>query len=275
MMPRRLSLALAGSLALLAACAQPQPPAAHGSGVLLRAERLFDGRGERVEGGWVVVEDAHIRDVGGLAAQPPAAARVYDLAGLTLLPGLIDPHVHIDWHFDPDGRTHHPGSVETPELATVLGLENAYATLLGGVTTVQSMGAPGDVALRDGIARGLLPGPRILTSIRSVSAATGEPDEIRRFVAERAEEGADLIKVFGSASIRVGGGPTMSQEQLDAACGEAAGRGLRAAVHAHGPESARRAVEAGCTVIEHGALLDRSTDPPEITEPEQTMLSNA
>jgi imidazolonepropionase-like amidohydrolase len=68
-----------------------------------------------------------------------------------------------------------------------------------------------------------------------------------------------VIKIFASASIRDGGGPTMSQEQLDAACGEATAQGLRSAVHAHGPESAQRAIHAGCTVIEHGALLDDAT----------------
>jgi imidazolonepropionase-like amidohydrolase len=72
-------------------------------------------------------------------------------------------------------------------------------------------------------------------------------------------EGADVIKVFASMSIRSGGAPTMSQEQMNAICGEAKSLGLRVAVHAHGPESVERAVLAGCTSIEHGALIDQKT----------------
>jgi imidazolonepropionase-like amidohydrolase len=82
---------------------------------------------------------------------------------------------------------------------------------------------------------------------------------MRAFVRKQKEQGADLIKIFASESIRDGGGPTLSQEQLDAACGEARALGLRSVVHAHGPESARRAVAASCNVIEHGALLDAET----------------
>ena len=97
-------------------------------------------------------------------------------------------------------------------------------------------------------------------SSRRSAASTSAPaiaEAIRAFVREQAENGADVIKIFGSASIRDGGRPTMTQEQLDAACGEARELGLRSVVHAHGSESARRTVEAGCTAIEHGALLDR------------------
>jgi imidazolonepropionase-like amidohydrolase len=99
----------------------------------------------------------------------------------------------------------------------------------------------------------------MLTSVESLFASSGNPEELAAAVRRLAGEGADVIKLFASASIRDGGTPTMSPEQLDAACGEARRLGLRTAVHAHGPESARRAVEAGCTSIEHGALLDRET----------------
>jgi imidazolonepropionase-like amidohydrolase len=99
----------------------------------------------------------------------------------------------------------------------------------------------------------------VLTSLGSIGERTGSPEEIREAVQRFAADGADVIKIFASASIRVGGTPTLSQEQLDAACGEARAHGLRTAVHAHGPESAQRSVRAGCTVIEHGALLDDAT----------------
>jgi imidazolonepropionase-like amidohydrolase len=138
-------------------------------------------------------------------------------------------------------------------------VENAVRTVRGGITTVQSLGAPEDKDLRDWIARGVIPGPRILTSLEPLSEETGGPDQMRAAVRQRKEQSADVIKIFASKSIRDGGAPTLTQEQLDAACGEARSLGLRSAVHAHGPESVRRAVLAGCTVIEHGALLDAST----------------
>jgi imidazolonepropionase-like amidohydrolase len=177
------------------------------------------------------------------------------LTGLTVLPGLIDTHVHVGWHFDPDGRLHDDDD-EPGEVSALYAAENAYALLMAGFTTVQSLGSDVDKHVRDAIGRGTLPGPRILTSLRSISARTGSVDDIRRFVRAQKNRGADVIKVFASASIRDGGGPTMSQEQLDAACGEASALGLRSVIHAHGPESARRSVLAGCTTIEHGALLD-------------------
>jgi len=134
-----------------------------------------------------------------------------------------------------------------------------HGALLAGFTTLQSMGDATDAFLREAVASGEVPGPRILTSLRPITNATGTPDEIRTAVQTLAGEGADFIKVFASESIRTGGAPTLSQAQLDAACGEARALGLRTAVHAHSIPSALRAARAGCTVVEHGALLDRAT----------------
>jgi imidazolonepropionase-like amidohydrolase len=114
---------------------------------------------------------------------------------------------------------------------------------------------PVDKPLRDAIARGTLPGPRILTAIEPIFDDKLTPEALRAAVDKLAGEGADVVKVFASESIRSGGGPTMSQEQMDAICGEAKKQHLRVAVHAHGPESVRRAVLAGCTSIEPGALI--------------------
>jgi len=100
-----------------------------------------------------------------------------------------------------------------------------------------------------------LPGPRILTAIEPISDNKLSPEAMRAAVDKLAGEGADVVKVFASQSIRNGGAPTMSQEQMDAICGEAKARHLRVAVHAHGPESVRMAVLAGCTSIEHVALI--------------------
>jgi quinoprotein glucose dehydrogenase len=223
--------------------------------IRIRADRVLDGRGATIEDATVVVRGSRIVGIerGGADAE-------YDLRGFTVMPGGIDTHVHINWHFDADGRTHDARpEEESPAQAMLYAAENAYATLLGGITTVQSLGAPLDGDLRDFIARGTLPGPRIVTSLRSLSERTGTPDEIRTAVRRLKADGADVIKIFASASIRDGGSATMSQEQLDAACGEARAQDLRSAVHAHGPESAQRAIHAGCTTIEHGALLDDAT----------------
>ncbi len=221
--------------------------------IVLRAGRLLDGAGIVLENRSVVVAGGRIREIS------PAGPGDFDLTGLTVLPGLIDTHVHIASHFDPDDRVHREESVETPQENALYAAENAYRTLMAGVTTVQSLGNLVDKPLRDAIARGILPGPRILTSLESIFVATGDPAAMRAFVQKQKRQGADLIKIFASESIRDGGGPTLSQAQLDAACGEARSLGLRAVVHAHGPESARRAVAASCDVIEHGALLDAET----------------
>ncbi|HEV2720883.1 MAG TPA: amidohydrolase family protein, partial [Thermoanaerobaculia bacterium] len=175
--------------------------------------------------------------------------------------GGVDTHVHIGWHFNAAGKSE-PGGAESKEPqaeAVLYAAENAYRTLMGGITTVQSLGASVDKPLRDAIARGVLPGPRILTAIEPIFDDKLTVEQLRAHVNRVADEGADVVKIFASQSIRTGGGPTMSQEQMDAVCGEAKKRGLRVAVHAHGVESVTRAVKAGCTSIEHGALIDQAT----------------
>jgi imidazolonepropionase-like amidohydrolase len=127
---------------------------------------------------------------------------------------------------------------------------------MAGFTTIQSVGSPTDIPLRDAIAKGLLPGPRILTAVEPLAGRgpqTGTPDEIRAFIRQQKEAGADLIKIFASASIRQGGGMTLSQEQLNAACDEAKNLGLRTVVHAY-KEAVRAAAIASCTQVEHGTL---------------------
>jgi imidazolonepropionase-like amidohydrolase len=133
---------------------------------------------------------------------------------------------------------------------------NAWKTLQAGFTTVQSVGSPSDVPLRDAIAKGQLPGPRILTAVEPLfgqGEKTGTPEEIRAFIRKQKAAGADLIKIFASQSIRQGGGMTLSQEQLSAACDEAKKQGLRVLVHAY-KAAVRAATLAGCTEIEHGTM---------------------
>jgi imidazolonepropionase-like amidohydrolase len=219
------------------------------SSVTIRAGRVIDGRGNAVNGVTVTVRDGKIAGV-----NTTSGAVTYDLSNLTLLPGFIDTHVHIGWHFDANGRYH--AGPEPPEQAALYGAENAWVTLQAGFTTVQSVGAASDKPLRDAIARGVLPGPRILTSLGSVSNAKWTVQQIRDDIRKKKADGADLIKIFASASIRDGGTPTLSQEQVDAACGEARAQGLRSMVHAHSPESMMRAARARCTVVEHGGLAN-------------------
>ena len=148
----------------------------------------------------------------------------------------------------PDGEMnfHHDMThKEVPSRATMLyAVENAYNMLMAGFTTVQSVGQQLDADLRDAIKRGTIPGPRLLTSVRSINENTGTPEQIRAFVRKLAADGADLIKIFATKSIREGGTQTMSDAQIQAACSEAKALGKRVLVHAQGPEGAEAAVLA-------------------------------
>ena len=214
--------------------------------VTIRAGRLIDGAGGMNENVRLTLDGARIASVDRLRG-----AVTYDLSEFTVMPGLIDTHVHLTAHFDADGRTHDDPN-ETAEQAMLFAVENAYRTLMAGFTTVQSLGSVRDRYLREVITRGTLPGPRILTSLGAVSADTGPPDEIRSYVRQLAEDGADVVKIFASASIRDGGAKVMSDEQLQAACSEATRVGLRTVAHAYGTESVTAVIEAGCGGIEHG-----------------------
>jgi len=215
--------------------------------ITLRAASAFDGKGRTIPNVTIVVANGKIADV----RSGEAVAATYDLRGLTILPGLIDTHVHLDTHFGKDGRASNKG--ETPAQAILYEAENAWVTLMAGFTTVQSIGSPSDVEVRAAIARGVMPGPRLLTSIRPINENTGTPAQIREFVRKLKADGADLVKLFASKSSREGGGQTMTDEQVAAACGEAKAVGLRSWVHAHSPGSIRAAVNGGCTVVTHGS----------------------
>ena len=217
--------------------------------IVIAASTVLDGRGHVLHDTRIVIEGTKI-----VAIDPKAAPVTYDLRGLTVLPGWIDSHVHITWSFGKDGRN--AGAGETTQDAAYRAASNAWLTLMAGFTTVQSVGSPTDVPLRDAIAKGSLPGPRILTAVEPLfgqGEKTGTPDEIRAFVRKQKAAGADLIKIFASQSIRQGGGMTLSQEQLNAACDEAKKQGLRTLVHAY-KDAVRAATLAGCTEIEHGTM---------------------
>jgi imidazolonepropionase-like amidohydrolase len=229
----------------------PATLAAQTRPVTIRAGRLLDGRGGSQANATIVVEGGAIRSVE--ASAPPNGA-TYDLSRYTVLPGLIDGHAHLAWYFNRSGRLHTPNDGDTPEESMLAMTANGFATLSSGVTTVQSPGSPEDKDLRDFIALGAVPGPRILTSLQPISNPRLTPDTLRSIVRRRKAEGADFIKIFASQSIRDGGAPTLTQEQLNAICGEAKAQGLRTLVHAHSAESMRMATLAGCTQIEHGVF---------------------
>jgi imidazolonepropionase-like amidohydrolase len=215
--------------------------------VTIHAARVLDGRGSVVANGVVTVEGGKITGVAPAAA---GAAYTYEIGDATLLPGLIDVHVHLDWFFGPGGKFG-----ETDVLAgwpAEAVAANAKETLLAGFTTVQSLGADDDKPLRDAIAAGVLVGPRLLTSLDPIFPDGKQAEELRAAVRKRKADGADVIKLFASASIREGGKMNVTQEQMDAVCGEAKTQGLRSVVHAHDDASILGAVKAGCTEVEHG-----------------------
>jgi imidazolonepropionase-like amidohydrolase len=246
------------SLALVAVTAAAQAPGDSGQTIIIRTAKVLDGKGGSIPRATIVVRGSKIVSVlpnGAMIKAPPGSA-MYDLSSFTVLPGLIDAHAHVVWHFNPQGRYHAGNDGETEIQGNLAIAGNAYATLAAGVTTIQSPGSPEDKDLRDAIAREALPGPRILTSLNPITERGGTPDEIRQTIRQRKEQGADLIKLFASKSIREGGTQTMTDEQLAAACGEAKALGLRTLVHAHSAESMKAAVKAGCTQIEHGVFAD-------------------
>lgn len=246
----RLAVILCALFFSLGAFAQEKP-------IVIAVSTVIDGQGHVLHNTRIVIQDSKI-----VRIDPHAGPVTYDLRGLTVMPGWIDCHEHISWHFGEDGRLAGDGvgKNETPEHAFLAMAANAWATLRAGFTTIQSVGSPADVGLRDVIARGEIPGPRILTAVRPLAGQgpkTGSPEEIRKYVDLDKAMGADLMKIFASASIRQGGTPTLSQEQLNAACDEARKDGLRTLVHAYGV-AVKEAVDAGCTEVEHGMLMQLS-----------------
>jgi imidazolonepropionase-like amidohydrolase len=245
-------------------CAQTRPQ-------VLEVSTLYDGHGNVVHNTRVVVQNGKI-----VRIDPKATGDMIDLRGLTVMPGWIDVHVHITSHFGSNGKAgeHVCGSergrgangeggadsaatpappCETPADAELEIMHNAWATLEAGFTTVQSVGAPGDKDLRDAINHGDIPGPRILTALRPITDPSLTLDQIREQVREVKQDGGDLIKIFVSKPMREGGGRTLNDDQLAAACSEAKAIGLRSLVHAY-RDGSRAATVAGCTEVEHGIL---------------------
>ncbi|MFL6331730.1 MAG: amidohydrolase family protein [Pyrinomonadaceae bacterium] len=247
-------------------CARTQnhPAPTPDTRLVVRAARMLDPRDGRIlSDAVVVVEGDHITAAGaGLTV--PAGAKVIDLGDVTLLPGLIDAHTHITYHFDRTGRfgiSWDSGPDETLTFAK----ENARATLLAGITTARDLGGDSRVVtrLRDQINRGETEGPRLIVSgdplTPNVLRGTGEDrgervQRIREFVRARVAEGVDVIKIF--ESVDETGAPFFSAQEINAAVEEAARAGLRVAVHAHEAAAVKAAARGGCASVEHGSFLD-------------------
>ncbi|MFZ1918387.1 MAG: amidohydrolase family protein [Terriglobales bacterium] len=161
--------------------------------IVIAASEVFDGKGHMLHNVRIAIEGSKIVAIGPKVEGPVD----YDLRGLTVLPGWIDAHVHITWIFGKDGKN--AGTEGKTQEDAYQAASNAWLTLMAGFTTVQSVGAPNDIPLRDAIAKGILPGPRILTAnepLEGRGEATGTPEEIRAYVRKEKEAGADLIKIF-------------------------------------------------------------------------------
>ena len=236
-------------LIVLLAAAVPRGQGRGATVTTVRAARVFDGRGGALANGVVEIRGSKIT-----AVDQRTGPVTIDLGDSTLMPGLIDVHVHLNWYFGPNGRFNERDVPASYAIDAVL--ENARKMLMAGFTTVQSLGGAEDKGVRDAVAAGAVVGPRILTSIAQIIPGNQSADQLRARVRALKADGADVIKIFASGSMRDGGKMNVMEEQLNALCSEAKAQGLRTAVHAHDPPSIIASVKAGCSQIEHGMFAD-------------------
>ena len=220
---------------------------------VIHAGTVLDGKGGVLKDQYITVSESKI-----LTVNSGRRTANIELGNLTVMPGWIDTHVHLDWHFDRNGKLAKAGA-DTPEEVVLYDAENAWLTLQGGFTLVQSVGSKADGPVRDRINSGSLPGPHILTSIRQITKDSGDPEALRALVRQTKAEGADVIKLFATSGLGAGGAQTMTDEQIQATCSEAKAQGLRSVVHAISDKGVRAAVLAGCTSIEHGNFTGDET----------------
>jgi imidazolonepropionase-like amidohydrolase len=255
---------------------------------VLKAARLFDGKSDAlVSPGVVVITGGRIVGVGS-SAPVPAGAEVIDLGDATLLPGLIDAHTHLTFPYSDDYNRAELDSLRKPVAEKALDASvNARVTLMSGITTVRDVGSSDflDVGLRNAIAKGDVPGPRMLVTVHALGATGGHcdfqdgfreglfgheagpldgvingPDQARYAVRLDHKYGADMIKVCASGGVLSPTDdvdtPQLTQEELNAIVDEAHALRRKTAAHAHGAEAAKRAIRAGIDSIEHGSFLD-------------------
>jgi len=281
---KRLTRLLAGYLvapatAILCSClllaAQAQAAT-----VVVSADRMVDVlTGKLIDKPQITITDGRISRVATQGSPVPADAQRFDLPGLTLLPGLIDMHVHLtgDPHF-----SGYRGLEFTDHFWTVLGVVNAKRTLEAGFTTVRNVGSEGydDVALKQAIEHGYIPGPRIVPATYAIGATGGHcdstefppsihtdpvniadsPDQMRAMVRKLRKYGAEVIKLCGTGGVLSKGDSVGAQQlslaEMQAAVEEAHMLGMKVAVHAHGTAGIKDAIRAGVDTIEHASLAD-------------------
>ncbi|MFC4552046.1 MULTISPECIES: metal-dependent hydrolase family protein [Halorussus] len=246
--------------------------------MILRDVRLLDGTGEVYEDAALQFdpESGRIGAVGD--ADPGPEEAVYDLRGKTLVPGLVDAHVH----FSLSGEASVADVVDMSEGELMLvEARNARRTLEAGVTGVRAMGAKDlDVILAERVARGDVPGPRMVANCRSITITGGHghhlgrevdgPTECRKAVREQVKRGARFIKFMATGGVTTPGtdpeSPAFTPEETDALVDEAHRRGAHVATHAHGAEGVKQAVRAGVDTVEHGTFLDEEAVDLLVTE---------
>src|SRR5487761_2419452 len=262
--------------------------AAQSKPIVIKAARMFDGVSDRVVSpGLVVVLGEKIRGVGANAEIPPGS-EVIDLGDATILPGFIDAHTHLTMAFDTDYRRQQFAAMQKPVAEMALDASvNARITLMDGFTTVRDVGSAEfiDVGLRNAIANGAVPGPRMLVSVNAIGATGGHcdsaagfrfglfgketgietgvangPDQIRQAVRFNIKYGADVIKTCATGGVLSLADevdtPQLTQAEMDALVDEAHALHRKTAAHAHGATGAKRAIRAGIDSIEHGSFLD-------------------
>ena len=264
--------ATAAVIVPLTLAAQNQPAAV----TILKPARVFDG--ETMHEGWAVrVRGDRIDAVGAESAVASAGAKVIDLPGTTLMPGLVEGHSHILLHAYSETSWTDQVSREGLALRVARATNHLRATIMSGFTTIRDLGTEGagyaDVELKQALNEGIIPGPRLLASTRAI-VATGsyQPkfvpewnvpqgaeeadgvDSLTRVVRDQIGRGADWIKLYGDYrwGPQPGSHPTFSVDEMKLAVDTAASAGVPVAVHANTAEGMRRAALAGVATIEHG-----------------------